>query len=147
MYVKIDGQLKTIKRIELKSDSTTILIHIETEKGTEKVYNCPSGSRNFYLLRKLLSSESLIPGDTVCENEDFFIYMILTLLNLDSQHQKMVSIIFNNITKEFKVITESTKDEKITAFICTSGSAHYSFIEALFKNLPQVLIKSQDGKF
>ena len=33
MYVKIDGQLKTIKRVELTSDSKTILLHIQTETG------------------------------------------------------------------------------------------------------------------
>ena len=37
MYVKIDGQLKTTKRIELTSDSKDILLHIETETGTEEV--------------------------------------------------------------------------------------------------------------
>ena len=73
--------------------------------------------------------------------------MTLTLLNIDNQHQLIVSIIFNNITIEFRVITESTNDEQIAAFICTPGSTHYSFIEALSKNLPPVLIKSQDGKF
>ena len=73
--------------------------------------------------------------------------MTLTLLNIDNQHQIIVSIIFNNLTKEFRVITESTNDEQITAFICTPGSTHYSFIEALFKNLRPVLIRSQDGKF
>ena len=35
MWVKIDKKLKPIKRIELKSDSTTIQPHIETETGTE----------------------------------------------------------------------------------------------------------------
>ena len=73
--------------------------------------------------------------------------MTLILLIIDTQHQINVSIIFNNITKEFRVITESTNDEQITAFICTPGSSHYSFIEALFKNPPPVPIKSQDGKF
>ena len=73
--------------------------------------------------------------------------MTLTLLNIDKQHYKIVSIIFNNITKEFKVITESTHDEQISAYICTPGSSRYSFIEALFKNPPPVLIESQDGKF
>ena len=72
--------------------------------------------------------------------------MTLTLLNIDNRHQKVVSIIFNNITKEVRVITESTTDEQITAFICIPESSHYSFIEALFKNPPPVLIKSQDGK-
>ena len=73
--------------------------------------------------------------------------MTLTLLNIDSQHHMIVNIIFNNSTKEFKVNTESTNDEQITVFICTPGSSHYSFIEALFNNRPPVLIKSLDGKF
>ena len=62
--------------------------------------------------------------------------MTLTLLNIDNQHQIIVSIIFNNITREIRVTTESTNDEQITAFICTPGSSHYSFIEALIKNPP-----------
>ena len=73
MYVKIDGQLKTIKRIEVTSDSQTILLRIETETGKEEVYNCPSGSPNHYRLRKLLSSEIYIPTDIVCGNENFII--------------------------------------------------------------------------
>ena len=73
MYVKIDGQLKTIKRIELTSDSKNILLHIETETGTEEVYNCPSESPNYYHLRKLLSSEIYFPSDIVCGNENFII--------------------------------------------------------------------------
>ena len=73
MYVKIDGQLKTIKRIELTSDSKNILLQIETETGTEEVYNCPSESPNYYYLRKLLSSEIYIPSDIVCGNENFII--------------------------------------------------------------------------
>ena len=73
--------------------------------------------------------------------------MTLTFLNIDNQQQIIVSIIFNNIAKEFRVITETTSDEQITAFICTPGSSHYSFIEAFFKNLPPVMIKSQVGKF
>ena len=73
--------------------------------------------------------------------------MRLTLLKIDNQHQITVSIIFKNITKEIKVITESTNDEQISAFICTPGSSYYSFIEALFKSLPPVVIKSPDGKF
>ena len=71
MYVKIDGQLKTIKRIELTSDSKTILLHAETETVEEEVYNCPSGSPKYYRLRKLLSSEIYIPCDIVCGNEKF----------------------------------------------------------------------------
>ena len=37
MYVKIDGLLKTIKKIELTPDSKTILLHIETGTGKEEV--------------------------------------------------------------------------------------------------------------
>ena len=62
--------------------------------------------------------------------------MTLTLLTIDNHYQLIVSIFYNNITKEFRVNIESTKDEQITAFICTPGSTHYSFIEALFKNPP-----------
>ena len=42
---------------------------------------------------------------------------------------------------------ESTNDEQITAFNCAPGSLQYSIIEAVFKNPPPVLFKSQDGKF
>ena len=73
--------------------------------------------------------------------------MTLTLLNIDNQHQLIVSIISNIITNEFRVLTESTSDEQITAIICTPGSSHYSFIEALLKNSSPVLMKSQDRNF
>ena len=73
--------------------------------------------------------------------------MTLILPNIDNQHQIIVSTIFINNTKEFRVITESTTDEQITAVICTPGSFQYSFIEGLFRSPPPVLIKSQDGKF
>ena len=69
MYVKIDGQLKTIKRIELTSNSKTILLYTTTETGKEEVYNCPSESPHYYHLRKLLSSEIYIPSNIVCGNE------------------------------------------------------------------------------
>ena len=72
MYVKIDGQLKAIKRTELTSDSTTILLQTETETGTEEVYICPSESPNFYHLPKLVSSVIYIPSDIVCGNNVFF---------------------------------------------------------------------------
>ena len=71
MYEKSDGQLKSIERIELTSESTTILLHIETEAGTEEVYNCPSESPNYYHLRKLLSSNTYVPSDNACGNKDF----------------------------------------------------------------------------
>ena len=73
MYVIIDGQLKAIKRIEQTSDSTIIPLHIETETGTEEVYNYPSESPNYYHLRKLFSPEVYIPSDIVCGTEKFII--------------------------------------------------------------------------
>ena len=73
MYVKIDGQLKTIKRIELTFNLKTILLHTATETGKEEVYNSPPESPHFYLLRKLLSSEIYIPSNIVCGNETFTI--------------------------------------------------------------------------
>ena len=73
MYVKIDGEIKTIKRIEMTSDSKSILLHIETETGKEEVYNCPSESPNYYHFRKLLSSEIYNHSDIVCGNENLFI--------------------------------------------------------------------------
>ena len=73
MYVKIDGQLKAIKRIELRSDSTTILLHIKTELKTEEVYKFPSESPKYYHLRRLSSSDMFIPCDIVCGNEDIHI--------------------------------------------------------------------------
>ena len=73
MYVKIDGQVKPIKRIELMSDSKTILLHIETEREKEDVYRCASGPPNYYHLRKLFSSEIYIPSDLVCGHENFLI--------------------------------------------------------------------------
>ena len=68
--VKIDGQIKAIKRTELTSDSTTIILHTETETGTEEVYKCPSESPNYYHLSKLPSSDLYRPSDIVCGNRD-----------------------------------------------------------------------------
>ena len=50
--------------------------------------------------------------------------MTLTLLNIDNQNQLIVSIIVSNITKEFKVVMESTNGEHISTFICAPGSSH-----------------------
>ena len=71
MYLKIDGQLRAIKQIELTSDSTTILLHIESEMGTEEVYKCSSESANYYHWRKLDSSDISVLSDIVCENGHF----------------------------------------------------------------------------
>ena len=70
MYVKIDGQLKKVKRIEIKSDATTILIHTETETGLKEEYKCYSDSPNYYHLRSLLSADIYIPSDIVCGKEN-----------------------------------------------------------------------------
>ena len=71
MYVKIDGQLKAIKRIELTFPSTTILLPTQTETGTEEVYKCPSGSPNFYHMLKPVSSEVYKHSDINCGNKEF----------------------------------------------------------------------------
>ena len=73
MYVKTDGQLKSIKQIELPSDSRTIVLQIETETRTEEAYKCPSESLNYYHLRNLFSSDIYIPSDIVRGNKDFLI--------------------------------------------------------------------------
>ena len=73
MYVKIDGKLKKVKRIEIKSDATTILIHTKTETGLEEEYKCYSDSPKYYQLRSLLSADIYIPSDIVCGNKEHII--------------------------------------------------------------------------
>ena len=73
MYVKIDGVLKSIKRIELKSDALTILIHTITEEGQEEEYTCLSDSPYNYHLRCLLSANIYIISDIICDNEEHII--------------------------------------------------------------------------
>ena len=68
MYVKIDGKMKSIKTIELKSDSTTILIHTITDEGLAEECKCTSDSHNYYYLRCLLSSDLYIFSDIICDN-------------------------------------------------------------------------------
>ena len=70
MYVKLDGQLKKVKRIETKSDATTIVIHTKTETGLEEEYKCYSDSPNYNHLRSLLSADIYIPSDIVCGNKE-----------------------------------------------------------------------------
>ena len=57
MYVKIDGELTSIKIIELKSDALTILIHTITEEGQEEEYMCLPDSPDYYHLRCLLTAD------------------------------------------------------------------------------------------
>ena len=73
MYVKIDGVLKSIKRIELKSDALTILIHTTTEEGQEEEYTCHADSPYNYHLRCLLSADIYIISDIICGNEEHII--------------------------------------------------------------------------
>ena len=68
MYVKNDRELKKVKRIEIKSNSTTIVIHTKTETGLEEEYKCYSDSPNYHL-RSLLSEDIYIPSDIVCGNK------------------------------------------------------------------------------
>ena len=70
MYVKIDGELKKVKRIEIKSDATTIVIHTKTETGLEEECKSYSDSPNYYHLRRLLSADIYIPSDIVCGNKE-----------------------------------------------------------------------------
>ena len=69
LFVKIEGQLKPIKQIELIFDSTNILNHTETEPGTKKVYTGPSDEPIHYIFRKVLSSVNFLPRDIVCGNK------------------------------------------------------------------------------
>ena len=70
MYVKIDGELKKVKRIENKSHATTILIHTKTETGKEEEDKCYSDFPNYYHLRSLLSADIYIPSDIICGNKE-----------------------------------------------------------------------------
>ena len=73
MYVKIDEELKSITKIELKSDSITILIHAITEEGLEEEYKCTPNSPNYYHLSCLLSSDIYQISDIVCDNKEHII--------------------------------------------------------------------------
>ena len=147
MYVKIDGELKSIKRIELKSDATTFLIHTTTEEGKEEEYKCHSDSPNYHHLRCLLSTDIYIISDIICGNEEHIIKSTLILLRIDNQLQCIVGLTIITGTKDFMVKTQSTNSDQVTTFICSPNSAHYPFIEAMLKNPPPNHIKSQKGKY
>ena len=146
MYVKIDGKFKSIKRIGLKSDSTTILIHTITDEGLEEECKCTSDSANYYHLRCLLSSDIYTISDILCGNKEHIIWMTTILLRIGNQFQCIVGITFTTGTKDFMVITQSTNNDQIKTFICSSEPIHYPFFEAILKNLPPNHIKSQKGK-
>ena len=57
VYVKIDGQLKCIKKFELKSSSRTIYIHTEDKEGNLEVYKCPPASTNYKDIRWLFATD------------------------------------------------------------------------------------------
>ena len=63
MYVKTDGQLKCIKKFELKSSLSTIFIHTEDEEGNLEIYKCPPISFNYKHIRWLFATDISIPGD------------------------------------------------------------------------------------
>ena len=73
MFVKIDGKLKSIKRIDLKSDALTILIHTITEEGQEEEHTCDPDSPNYYHLRCLLTADIYILSDIICGIKDHII--------------------------------------------------------------------------
>ena len=73
MYVRIDRELKSIKRIELKSDALTILVHTITEEGQEEEYTCHPDSPSYYHLRCLLTADMCILSDNICGNKDHII--------------------------------------------------------------------------
>ena len=124
MYVKTDGELKSTKRIELKSDSTTILIHTITEEGLEEEYKCTSDSPNYYHLRCLLSLDIYIVSDIVCGNKEHITQMTLIFLRSDNQLQCIVGLTFITGTKDFMITTQSTNNDQIKTYPCSPGSTH-----------------------
>ena len=73
--------------------------------------------------------------------------MTLIPLRIDNQLQCIVVLTFITATKDFMVTTQSTNNDQMKTFICSSESTHYPFIEAILKNPPPNHIKSQKGKF
>ena len=73
MYVKLDGQLKRIKKFDLKSSSTRIYIQTEDKEGNLEVYKCPQTSINYKHTRRLFATDSFFQGDLECGNEELII--------------------------------------------------------------------------
>ena len=61
MYVKIGGQLKRIKKFELKYSSTTNFFRIEDEERNVEVYKCPQTSTNYKHIRRLFATDIFFP--------------------------------------------------------------------------------------
>ena len=73
--------------------------------------------------------------------------MTLILFRINNQLQCIVGLTFITGTKDFMVTTQSTNNNQITTFTCSSEPTQYPFIETLLKNPPPNHIKSQNGKF
>ena len=142
MYVKIDGQLKTIKRIELTSNSKTILLHTATETGKEEVYICPSGSPHYYHLRKFLASEFYIPCDIVCANETSTIWMTTIFFDINDEIYIIKRLTYYFTTQSYKIDTETLGTWEKATFSCPSEPPNFAFIEGFFKNPPPTKIVS-----
>ena len=73
MYLKFDAERKKVKKIKLKSDSTTIPTFRKTETGLQEQYKSYSDSPNYDQLCSFLSADTYIPSDIVCGNEEHII--------------------------------------------------------------------------
>ena len=144
--MKIDGEVKSVKRIEVKSKSSVILIHSKTETGLEEEHKCYPDSPNYYHLRSLLSAVIYKPNNFFCRNEVHSNLMTLILLRIDNQLQCIVGLAFTE-TKKFIVTTQPTNNEQFWHFTCSSGSIHLPSIEAILKNLHQTTVTAVKKKF
>ena len=72
--------------------------------------------------------------------------MTLVFLRIDNQLQCFVGLTFITGTKGFMVTTQSTNNDQIKIFICSSGSTYYPFIEEILKKPPPSHIKSQNRR-
>ena len=144
IHVKNDGQLKTIKRIELPSTLTTTLFHIEIETGTKEVYKCPSESPNYYYLRKLLSSDIYIPSDirversvatrsTGCPRLDGVKVGNSNSMSVRTGKEASVSICWNSKqSKTIEVLELFWKGDNGSVAVLIAGKRCYSFFRILF---------------
>ena len=86
--------MKSIKRIELRSDSALILVCTKIEGGVKDMYKCSSDLPNLCPLWNLLLSKNSVLNYIVCGCRDTLIKMTLTLLYNYNQHQLIVSLTF-----------------------------------------------------
>ena len=137
MYVKIDGELKSIKRIELKSDATTILIHTITEKGLEEEYKCFSDSPNYYHL----SADIYIISDIFCSNKEHIIQMTLILLRIDNQLQCILGLTLITGTKNFMVTNQSTNNNQIKLLFARPNQLIILSLKLYSRTFPRITLK------